>query len=94
MAWSGTGEVECYGDEKNELPLIHLDDLAQIVAHVIEYRPQSKYVIAVDESNTQYGVINQVGFFILQVYSLEKTAEHGPGDCGPIGRWSSATKHI
>jgi adenylate kinase len=48
------------------LPTIHLDDLCNIVTEIIEIPPESRYILAIDESkNTLYEitkVLNSVEF--------------------------------
>jgi adenylate kinase len=51
-AWHNEHALVCYGDGTNTLPCIHLDDLVNITVEVIETTPETKYLIAVDESKS------------------------------------------
>ena len=42
----------CYGDGNNILPIIHLDDLTHVVLEVAEVQPETRYLLAVDDSKT------------------------------------------
>ncbi|KAI8897949.1 hypothetical protein BC833DRAFT_591684 [Globomyces pollinis-pini] len=49
-AWHNDAFLPCYGEGANTLPCIHLDDLISITVDVIEATPETKYILAVDES--------------------------------------------
>ncbi|KAJ1558562.1 Adenylate kinase 7, partial [Nowakowskiella sp. JEL0078] len=53
-AWHNSDELICYGDGTNIVPTIHLDDLCNIVVEVIETTPETKYLLAVDESKNTW----------------------------------------
>ncbi|ORZ30026.1 hypothetical protein BCR44DRAFT_1446619 [Catenaria anguillulae PL171] len=54
-AWHGA-DVPVYGDGENFLPMIHLDDLCELVVLLAEKRPEDmKYLLAVDDARTSYG---------------------------------------
>lgn len=46
-------ELPIIGDGKNHVPTIHVRDLARAVKHVIQIKPSSKYLFAVDSSPSQ-----------------------------------------
>ncbi|XP_019850545.1 PREDICTED: adenylate kinase 7-like isoform X1 [Amphimedon queenslandica] len=51
-AWMGREkELPVFGDGQNVVPTIHVDDLASIIFNVIDSKPKTKYILAVDESN-------------------------------------------
>ncbi|RKP22033.1 hypothetical protein ROZALSC1DRAFT_26580, partial [Rozella allomycis CSF55] len=49
-AWHTVEPLKCYGEGTNFIPMIYLQDLVQIVLEVIETKPASHYVVAVDDS--------------------------------------------
>jgi adenylate kinase len=51
-AWSNDPALFCYGEGQNILPCIHLDDLVNITVEVIETTPETKYLVAVDDSKS------------------------------------------
>ncbi|KAI9220807.1 hypothetical protein BC828DRAFT_405476 [Blastocladiella britannica] len=56
-AWHGA-EVPIFGDGNNFLPMIHLEDVCDLVVHLVENAPEDvKYVLAVDDSRSSYGDI-------------------------------------
>ncbi|KAI8618987.1 hypothetical protein BC830DRAFT_1226450 [Chytriomyces sp. MP71] len=60
-AWHNEDELICYGDGSNVLPTIHLDDLTNIMVEVIEFQPESKYLLAIDDSkNTLYDITKAI----------------------------------
>ena len=52
-AWSGNDSY-VYGKGENSLPLIHLHDLANVVVKLVEKKPASNYILAVDDSKGTY----------------------------------------
>nr|KAJ3421353.1 Adenylate kinase 7 [Polyrhizophydium stewartii] len=55
------GELMCFGDGNNNLPTIHLDDLISVVVELIETTPESKYIVAIDDSkNTLYDITKAI----------------------------------
>jgi len=50
-AWHQTPEsLPCFGDGQNVVPTIHATDLAGVVVNIIEGKPDTKYIVAADES--------------------------------------------
>nr|XP_019953021.1 PREDICTED: adenylate kinase 7-like [Paralichthys olivaceus] len=43
-------KVPIFGEGTNYIPTIHVNDLAGVIQNVIEVKPKSKYILAVDES--------------------------------------------
>uniref|UniRef100_A0A3Q1F4X7 Adenylate kinase 7b n=1 Tax=Acanthochromis polyacanthus TaxID=80966 RepID=A0A3Q1F4X7_9TELE len=51
-SWLGQEhEISIFGDGKNIIPMIHINDLASVVQNIIEHQPKPYYLIAVDGSN-------------------------------------------
>ncbi|XP_008285255.1 adenylate kinase 7 [Stegastes partitus] len=51
-SWLGQEhEISVFGDGKNIIPTIHVNDLASVVQNIIEHQPKPYYLIAVDCSN-------------------------------------------
>ncbi|XP_051795523.1 adenylate kinase 7 isoform X3 [Acanthochromis polyacanthus] len=51
-SWLGQEhEISIFGDGKNIIPTIHINDLASVVQNIIEHQPKPYYLIAVDGSN-------------------------------------------
>ncbi|KAJ3142639.1 Adenylate kinase 7 [Physocladia obscura] len=60
-AWHNEQEQICYGDGTNIIPTIHLDDLTNIIVEVVEFQPESKYLLAIDDSkNTLYEITKAI----------------------------------
>ncbi|KAJ3027297.1 UNVERIFIED_CONTAM: Adenylate kinase 7 [Siphonaria sp. JEL0065] len=60
-AWHNEEELICYGEGSNVLPTIHLDDLSNIIVEVVEFQPEHKYLLAIDESkNTLYEITKAI----------------------------------
>ncbi|KAK3563495.1 hypothetical protein QTP86_030362 [Hemibagrus guttatus] len=61
-AWLGEEqEVPIFGDGSNIIPAVHVSDLAGIVQNVMERKPKSQYLLAVDESqNTVADIISAI----------------------------------
>ncbi|XP_056402090.1 adenylate kinase 7 isoform X2 [Hyla sarda] len=50
-AWMGeTPALSIYGDGQNIIPLIHIADLASVIQNVVDHRPRTHYLVAVDDS--------------------------------------------
>ncbi|XP_069805334.1 adenylate kinase 7 [Dendropsophus ebraccatus] len=50
-AWMGeTPALSIYGDGQNIIPLIHIADLASVIQNVVDQRPRTHYLVAVDDS--------------------------------------------
>ncbi|KAI9097017.1 hypothetical protein DFS34DRAFT_650383 [Phlyctochytrium arcticum] len=59
-AWHNN-DLVCYGDGSNLIPMIHLDDLCNIVVETVETTPSNKYMLAIDQStNTLYDITKAV----------------------------------
>lgn len=60
-SWHNELFLICYGDGQNILPCIHLDDLVNITVEVIETTPETKYIVAVDDSkNTLQDILKAI----------------------------------
>jgi adenylate kinase len=51
-AWLNEPELLCYGEGDNFIPTIHLDDLVSIIVEVTETTPETRYILAVDDSKS------------------------------------------
>ena len=49
QAWLGETSVPIYGQAHNIIPLIHVKDMANVVAQVVDMRPKTKFILAVDQ---------------------------------------------
>ncbi|KAM3919809.1 adenylate kinase 7 isoform 2-T2 [Leptodactylus fuscus] len=50
-AWKGeTPALSIYGEGQNIIPLIHIADLASVVQNIVDRRPRTHYLVAVDDS--------------------------------------------
>ncbi|KAM4014382.1 adenylate kinase 7 [Anomaloglossus baeobatrachus] len=50
-AWIGeTPALPIYGDGQNVVPMIHIVDLASVVQNIVDQRPRTHYLVAVDDS--------------------------------------------
>ncbi|XP_073494623.1 adenylate kinase 7 [Phyllobates terribilis] len=50
-AWMGeTPALSIYGDGQNIVPMIHIADLAGVVQNIVDQRPRTHYLVAVDDS--------------------------------------------
>ncbi|XP_067847164.1 adenylate kinase 7 [Heptranchias perlo] len=50
-AWLGLNPViPCFGDGKNVVPTIHVNDLTAVLQNVVEHKPKTYYILAVDDS--------------------------------------------
>ncbi|KAM9294123.1 adenylate kinase 7 [Gastrophryne carolinensis] len=50
-AWLGeTPALPVYGEGHNILPLIHVTDLAGVVQNIVDHRPRTHYLVAVDDA--------------------------------------------
>nr|XP_046269451.1 adenylate kinase 7 isoform X2 [Scatophagus argus] len=51
-SWLGKEhEIPVFGEGDNIIPMIHINDLASVIQHVIEHQPEPYYLLAVDYSN-------------------------------------------
>ncbi|XP_028250511.1 adenylate kinase 7 [Parambassis ranga] len=51
-SWLGQDdEIPVFGEGKNIIPTIHINDLARVVQNVIRHQPRPYYLLAVDSSN-------------------------------------------
>nr|XP_055029242.1 adenylate kinase 7 [Misgurnus anguillicaudatus] len=58
MSWLGeVPKVPIFGDGSNIIPTIHINDLAGIIQNVIDHKPVSHYIVAVDDSKHSMGDI-------------------------------------
>jgi adenylate kinase len=51
-AWHNAPVVPIFGEGANIIPTIHVSDLAQILHNVIDQKPKTRYIVAVDESQS------------------------------------------
>ncbi|KAG9481129.1 hypothetical protein GDO78_010399 [Eleutherodactylus coqui] len=50
-AWIGeTPALSIYGEGQNIIPLIHVADLASVIQNIVDRRPRTHYLVAVDDS--------------------------------------------
>ncbi|XP_078251374.1 adenylate kinase 7-like [Rhinoraja longicauda] len=50
-AWLGLNPtIPCFGDGKNVIPTIHVNDLAGVLQNVAEHKPKTYYILALDDS--------------------------------------------
>ncbi|XP_077123479.1 adenylate kinase 7 isoform X2 [Ranitomeya variabilis] len=50
-AWMGeTSAISIYGDGQNIVPMIHVADLAGVVQNIVDQRPRTHYLVAVDDA--------------------------------------------
>uniref|UniRef100_A0A3P8SAT1 Adenylate kinase 7a n=1 Tax=Amphiprion percula TaxID=161767 RepID=A0A3P8SAT1_AMPPE len=56
-------KVPLFGEGTNHVPMIHVYDLGGVIQNIIELKPKSKYILAVDDSKyTLEDIIKQVSF--------------------------------
>ncbi|XP_018411763.1 PREDICTED: adenylate kinase 7 isoform X2 [Nanorana parkeri] len=62
-AWLGeTTALPVFGDGQNIIPLIHVTDLASVVQNIVDQRPRTHYLVAVDDAiHTQEEMVKAVG---------------------------------
>uniref|UniRef100_A0A665TK17 Adenylate kinase 7a n=1 Tax=Echeneis naucrates TaxID=173247 RepID=A0A665TK17_ECHNA len=60
-------EVPLFGEGTNYIPMIHIYDLARVIQNIIELRPKSKYILAVDDSKNTLEDIVKV---TMEVYAF------------------------
>nr|XP_020459736.1 adenylate kinase 7-like isoform X2 [Monopterus albus] len=54
-------KVPIFGVGTNHIPMIHIYDLAGVIQNIIELRPKSKYILAVDDSkNTLEDIVKMI----------------------------------
>ncbi|XP_048831321.1 adenylate kinase 7 [Brienomyrus brachyistius] len=69
MCWLGeASRIPVFGSGQNILPTIHVNDLAGVIQNVIDHKPRTHYLIAVDESKNS-----------LEDIVKALSAELGPG---------------
>ncbi|XP_076605014.1 adenylate kinase 7 [Chaetodon auriga] len=61
-SWLGQEhEIPLFGDGKNIIPMIHVNDLASVIQNVIEHQPKPYYLLAVDNSkNTMEDIVKTI----------------------------------
>ncbi|KAJ1343669.1 hypothetical protein BSLG_001744 [Batrachochytrium salamandrivorans] len=60
-AWHNEPYLPCFGDGSNFIPTIHLDDLISIIIELVETSPETRYLVAIDESkNTLYDITKAI----------------------------------
>uniref|UniRef100_A0A8D3BXJ0 Uncharacterized protein n=1 Tax=Scophthalmus maximus TaxID=52904 RepID=A0A8D3BXJ0_SCOMX len=62
VSWMGKfPKVPVFGEGTNNIPMIHVNDLAGVIQNIIELKPKSKYTVAVDDSkNTLEEIIKMI----------------------------------
>ncbi|XP_034756516.1 adenylate kinase 7a [Etheostoma cragini] len=62
VAWlMQSPKVPLFGQGKNYIPMIHVYDLGGVIQNIIELKPKSKYVLAVDDSkNTLEDIVKMI----------------------------------
>ncbi|KAF7656295.1 hypothetical protein LDENG_00043930 [Lucifuga dentata] len=62
MSWSAQFQkVSLFGEGMNYIPMIHVDDLAGVIHNIINLKPKSKYIVAVDDSkNTLEDIVKMI----------------------------------
>ncbi|XP_026196850.1 adenylate kinase 7-like [Anabas testudineus] len=54
-------KIPIFGQGTNHIPMIHVYDLAGVIQNIIELRPKSKYILAVDDSkNTLEDIVKMI----------------------------------
>ncbi|XP_053553471.1 adenylate kinase 7 [Bombina bombina] len=58
-AWLGeTSALPVFGDGSNVIPIIHINDLASVIQNIVDHRPRTHYLVAVDDSvHTQQEIV-------------------------------------
>nr|XP_057913845.1 adenylate kinase 7a [Doryrhamphus excisus] len=76
VSWlSECSEVPIFGEGTNYIPTIHVVDLAQVIQNVIEVKPKSKYILAIDDSKNTLEDIVKVISDVLGPGSINKMPE-------------------
>ena len=68
-AWHNR-DVKCYGTGENVLPIIHMDDLVNVILYCAETLPEKRYFLAVDNAKHTLEDISKVNPYIFQSYYL------------------------
>ncbi|XP_056283655.1 adenylate kinase 7a [Pseudoliparis swirei] len=54
-------KVPLFGPGTNHIPMIHVNDLAGVIQNIVELKPKSKYILAVDDSkNTLEDIVKMI----------------------------------
>ncbi|XP_034383664.1 adenylate kinase 7-like [Cyclopterus lumpus] len=54
-------KVPLFGPGTNHIPMIHVNDLAGVIQNIVEFKPKSKYILAVDDSkNTLEDIVKMI----------------------------------
>lgn len=51
-AWHNAQLLPIFGEGANIVPTVHVSDLAQIIHNVVDQKPKTRYIVAVDESQS------------------------------------------
>lgn len=77
-AWLGeTSALPVFGDGQNIIPLIHIKDLASVVQNIVDRRPRTHYLVAVDDTtHTLEEVVKTVSVHLgpVKVQKVSKEA--------------------
>ncbi|KAG9344723.1 hypothetical protein JZ751_010410, partial [Albula glossodonta] len=57
-SWLGeVSRIPVFGSGKNIIPTIHVNDLAGVIQNIIDHKPKTHYIMAVDDCNNTIGDI-------------------------------------
>jgi len=82
QAWLGDQSLPIYGTAHNVIPLIHVKDLASVVLHVLDSKPKTRYILAVDQGQSSLREI-------MKAISVNLTT----GKLHPMGRDEAQSSH-
>jgi len=65
-AWLGEAPaLQCFGTGVNIVPTIHIKDLASVIQNIMDARPKTRYLVAVDDSqNSLEEIVKCISFFL------------------------------
>ncbi|CAG03539.1 unnamed protein product, partial [Tetraodon nigroviridis] len=69
-------EVPLFGEGTNYLPMIHVNDLAGVLQNIINLKPRSKYILAVDDSKNTLEEVVKIISETLGTGKLRKVPEY------------------
>ena len=65
-AWHGQAPaLQCFGSGQNNVPTIHVKDLAGVLVNICDQKPKVRYMVAVDESKNTLEEIVKVKYRVL-----------------------------
>ncbi|XP_053192700.1 adenylate kinase 7-like [Scomber japonicus] len=69
-------KVPLFGNGTNFIPMIHINDLAGVIQNIIQHKPKSKYILAVnDAKNTLEEIVKMISD-VLGPGQMDKLPEH------------------